>query len=173
MALDNILYVNSASVVSFNASGSVPNGVSFFGTSSAAISSSFAVSASWAPAQNTTTYAVSSSWASSSLFTTSASFASQSISSSFSTTSSYFTIFPLVKSGIISASLFTGIPLTVTASFTIPMPNTLYSVSIIGGDARNWTVEFVSASNFTISTNSSQALTDYVRWTAIGIGESV
>jgi len=82
-------------------------------------------------------------------------------------------MFPLIKAGVISASLFSGNPLSVTASFVIPFANTNYAVTIIGGDNRSWTAEFISASNFTISSNSNQALTDYVRWTAIGTGESV
>ena len=121
------------------------------------ISSSFAsqsISSSWAPVQ------ISSSWA------------SQSLSSSFSSTSSYFNIFPRIKSGILSSSAFGGSPFTTSVTFLNPFSTTQYSITIIGGDARIWTTEIISSSNFIISSNSNQPLTDYVRWVVIGTGES-
>ncbi len=181
-AIDNVLYVDSSSIAALFATGSL------FGTASNA------VSASWAPsgANGTTlvtasTYQVTASWANNTLASntaavaTSASFASASISSntstsaSFSQTASYFNIFPKLKAGVIASNAFSssgGNPWTASITFTTAYPTSNYSVTVTGADARPWTVEQLSASNFTISTNSTQALTANVYWQSMAVGES-
>lgn len=166
------------------------------GTALSAVSASFATSASIAAQAQTATsashaviadtavsattatsasYANTSSVALVSLSTTSASYAaSSSVATTAQTaaTASYYNLFPNIKSGKLSASAFGGNPMTASVTFATPYPNTNYSVTIIGGDARSWTLEQVSASKFTISTNSKFALADFVYWTAMGNGES-
>jgi hypothetical protein len=98
---------------------------------------------------------------------------SPTITASYSTTASYYKLPYAIKSGKIASQSFSGTPLTSDVTFATAYPDTNYAVNVIGGDARLWTLENVSSSNFTISTNSTTALTDYVYWTSIANGESV
>ena len=98
---------------------------------------------------------------------------SPTITASYATTASYYKLAYAIKSGKITSQSFSGTPLINTVTFDVAYPDTNYAVSVIGGDARLWTLENVSASNFTVSTNSTTALTDYVYWTSIANGESV
>ena len=75
------------------------------------------------------------------------------------------------KAGIESAG-FSGSPLTKAVVFSTAFADADYSVSIIGSDARSWTVDSQTAAGFTINTNSSTALTGDVSWTAIKHGET-
>jgi hypothetical protein len=142
-------------------SATTATSASYANTSSVALVSLSTTSAS---------YAVSSSVAA---VATSASFATTAQTAQTAVTASYYNLFPNIKSGKLSASVFGGNPMTASVTFATPYPNTNYSVTIIGGDARSWTLEQVSASKFTISTNSKFALSDFVYWTAMGNGESV
>jgi hypothetical protein len=140
-----------------------------------AVSATTATSASYA---NTSSVALTSLSTTSASYAVSSSVAAIATSASFATTAqtaataSYYNLFPNIKSGKLSASAFGGNPMTASVTFATPYPNTNYSVTIIGGDARSWTLEQVSASKFTISTNSKFALSDFVYWTAMGNGES-
>jgi hypothetical protein len=188
-SLDNIFYINTASInnlagtgsllgtligsaswASSSISSSFLNGNatgSLWGTASYSVSSSYAGTASVLIGSiNNATYAVSASWASSSISSTSASYASA------STSASYYKMTPAIKSGKLINTAFVGSPLTCSYTFSSSYPNTNYSVAIIGGDNRAWTLEQVSASSFTISTNSTVALTDYVYWISMATGES-
>lgn len=76
------------------------------------------------------------------------------------------------KSGIVTSATFAGVPYTATVTFTTAFSDANYSVSITGDDARVWTVESRAASNFIISSNSTQPLTGDVCWVATKNGES-
>jgi uncharacterized protein (DUF697 family) len=190
--MDQIFYVNSASFVDVSITSSLLAGAgsnidlsqatqvsgSFVGTllgnASTATSSSYAGTAS--VLLGTITSASYASTASVALTSISASHANVADTATLATTAataSFFHLVPQIKSGKISGSAFGGSPLTSSVIFVTPYPNTNYSVTIIGGDARMWTLEEVSGSGFTVSANSGVALSDYVYWTAMGMGESL
>jgi len=70
------------------------------------------------------------------------------------------------KSGVASNTTFTGTPLNYQVLFTSAFPNTNYSVTITGGDARVWTVESLTASGFIINSNSNTGLLYSTYWIA-------
>ena len=70
------------------------------------------------------------------------------------------------KSGIVSNSIFTGTPLNYQVNFTSAFPNTNYSVTVTGGDARVWTVESVTVNGFIINSNSNTGLLYPTYWVA-------
>jgi len=70
------------------------------------------------------------------------------------------------KSGIVSNTTWTGSPLNYQVSFTSAFPNTNYSVTITGGDARVWTVESVTVNGFIINSNSNTGLLYPTYWIA-------
>jgi hypothetical protein len=70
------------------------------------------------------------------------------------------------KSGIVSNSTWTGTPLNYQVSFTSAFPNTNYSVTVTGGDARVWTVESVTVNGFIINSNSNTGLLYSTYWIA-------
>ena len=76
------------------------------------------------------------------------------------------------KAGEVAAGSFTGSPLTAGVTFSTAFADANYSVSIVGADARSWTVASKTAAGFTIESNSATALTGPVMWTAIKHGES-
>ena len=92
--------------------------------------------------------------------------------SSWASSASYYKSFPSIKSGQIPSQSFGGTPLIYNVVFTSSYSNANYSVGITGGDARIWTIEQISASNFTICTNSSVLLSQNVSWISTMIGES-
>ena len=70
------------------------------------------------------------------------------------------------KSGIVSNSTWTGTPYNYQISFTSAFPNTNYSVTVTGGDARVWTVESVTVNGFIINSNSNTGLLYPTYWIA-------
>ena len=70
------------------------------------------------------------------------------------------------KSGIISNSTFTGTPLNYQVVFTSAFPNTNYSVTVTGGDARVWTVESITVNGCIINSNSNTGLLYPTYWIA-------
>ena len=70
------------------------------------------------------------------------------------------------KSGIVSNSTLTGTPLNYQVTFTSAFPNTNYSVTVTGGDARVWTVESVTVNGFIINSNSNTGLLYPTYWIA-------
>jgi len=70
------------------------------------------------------------------------------------------------KSGIVSNTTWTGSPLNYQVSFTSAFPNTNYSVTVTGGDARVWTIESVTANGFIINSNSNTGLLYPTYWIA-------
>jgi hypothetical protein len=70
------------------------------------------------------------------------------------------------KSGIVSNTTWTGTPLNYQVSFTSAFPNTNYSVTVTGGDARSWTVESVTVNGFIINSNSNTGLLYPTYWIA-------
>jgi hypothetical protein len=170
MAIDNIMWINTSSIAVLTATGSLLGTASYSSVAASVLGS--ITSATQAQFATSSLFASSSAFASSSTYTSQSAFATQSLFATSSITASYYKITPAIKSGKVASQSFSGTPLTASVTFTGSYPDTNYAVSILGGDARAWTVEFVSASNFTISTNSTQALTSYVLWTSIYNGES-
>jgi len=70
------------------------------------------------------------------------------------------------KSGIVSNTTWTGTPLNYQVSFTSAFPNTNYSVTVTGGDARVWTVESITVNGFIINSNSNTGLLYPTYWIA-------
>lgn len=70
------------------------------------------------------------------------------------------------KSGIVSNTTFTGTPLNYQVVFTSEFPNTNYSVTVTGGDARLWTVESVTVNGFILNSNSNTGLLYPTYWVA-------
>jgi hypothetical protein len=76
-----------------------------------------------------------------------------------------------MKAGGVSAGTFTstgGDNYKATVTFPVSYPaGTSYAVSIMGGDARSWTVESKGVGQFTINSNSKTALTAEVNWITV------
>ena len=70
------------------------------------------------------------------------------------------------KSGIVSNTTWTGSPLNYQVVFTSAFPNTNYSVTVTGGDARVWTIESVTVNGFIINSNSNTGLLYPTYWIA-------
>ena len=79
----------------------------------------------------------------------------------------------IFKSGAVTAGTFAGNPKKATVTFSTAFPNTNYSISIIGGNARTFSFESKAVGSFVINANANAALTQDVLWTAINYGESV
>lgn len=79
----------------------------------------------------------------------------------------------IFKSGNRAAATFLGAPRTSDVVFSTAMPNTNYSISIVGVDGRTWRYSNKTVNGFTIATGSNTALTGEVSWTAISNGETV
>lgn len=69
-----------------------------------------------------------------------------------------------VEKGIISGSEFAGTPQFFNIIFSNNFSDTIYNVSVIGEDARVWSISDRTTSSFSINTNSSQPLTGMVMW---------
>ena len=72
----------------------------------------------------------------------------------------------VIKAGSVAPSAFSGTPSSSVITFNTTMANTNYGVSVIGGDARSWTIDSKTISGFTINTNSIVALTTSASWIA-------
>jgi hypothetical protein len=70
------------------------------------------------------------------------------------------------KSGVVSNTTFTGTPLNYQVIFTSAFPNTNYSVTVTGGDARVWTVESITVNGFIVNSNSNTGLLYPTYWIA-------
>jgi hypothetical protein len=79
-------------------------------------------------------------------------------------TASYATYAVSTKGGAVAAGSFTGLPLRGTVTFGSAYPNTNYAISIVGGDARTWTIESKAVGGFVINSNSNVALAEEVYW---------
>jgi len=71
-----------------------------------------------------------------------------------------------VKAGAVAPSAFTGNPSSSAITFVTPMATANYGVSVIGGDARSWTIDNKTVSGFTINSNSIVTLTTSASWIA-------
>ena len=67
----------------------------------------------------------------------------------------------------ILATSFSGNPKKASVTFTNPMPDTDYTITISSADARVWTFESKTINGFTLNSNSNQALTGEVHWQVI------
>ena len=79
-------------------------------------------------------------------------------------TASYATYAVSTKGGAVAAGAFSGLPLKGTVNFGSAYPNTNYAISIVGGDARTWTIESKAIGGFVINSNSNVALDNEVYW---------
>jgi hypothetical protein len=119
------------------------------------ITSSWALSASWAPGSTpplSSSYASTSSWSNHSL------------------TASYvegIQIGTKIRSGIATSLDFSGIPLKATVILNTPFTGDQYSVTINGEDPRTWTYESKTSSSFVINSNSNVLITGEVGWQTI------
>ncbi len=77
-----------------------------------------------------------------------------------------------IKSGSVASGSFAGTPRTAAVTFTTAYPNTNYSITITGGNNRNYTYQSKATTGFTINTNANTALTADVDWQTIQYGES-
>jgi len=71
-----------------------------------------------------------------------------------------------IKAGAVAPSSFSGTPSSSVITFNTVMSDANYGVSVIGGDARSWTIDNKTTSGFTINTNSTVALTTSASWIA-------
>ena len=69
-----------------------------------------------------------------------------------------------LRAGQVTAGSFTGTPRSAIITLSPALPNSNYSITVTGTDARSWTVENKTTSTFTINSNSNTALTDLVYW---------
>jgi hypothetical protein len=68
------------------------------------------------------------------------------------------------KSGLVNGASFSGTTLEYAVTFSQPMSSNLYAISIIGEDARTWSISNKGQSGFTIHSNSSTLLNGDVYW---------
>ena len=79
----------------------------------------------------------------------------------------YSGLAPLSKAGSEASGSFTGVPRKATITFSTAFGSTNYSVSVIGGDGRSWSIESKAVGSFVINTGSANALTANVDWIAM------
>ena len=72
-----------------------------------------------------------------------------------------------VKSSSVPNNSFTGNPKKYSVVFASSFPSSNYSPVVTGGDARSWTIESVTASGFTINSNSDTSLSNTTFWIAV------
>jgi len=77
----------------------------------------------------------------------------------------------ITKANEVVGGTFGGTPLTASVTFTSAFPNTNYTVTVTGEDARIFTIQNKLAGGFEINTNSSVILSGNVYWQAISYGE--
>jgi len=70
-------------------------------------------------------------------------------------------------SGSVSAVSFAGNSKIYNVFFDVAFPSSNYSPVITGGDARSLTVENITASGFTINSNSNTSLSNTTFWIAV------
>ena len=92
--------------------------------------------------------------------------ATYNITSSWATNSLTASYLNTLKASSASVASFGGSPLTSSVTFGSAYSNNNYSISIVGEDARIFTIQSKSSTGFTINTNSTIALTGPVYWTA-------
>lgn len=85
-----------------------------------------------------------------------------------SQTASYVPSTTQVEFGMVSGSSFSGTPQTYDIIYTNPFPNSIYTVSIIGDEARIWSTVNRSSTGFTINSNSNILLSEMVMWRVEG-----
>lgn len=92
-----------------------------------------------------------------------ASFAYNAVTSSFTISASWAPT-PHVERGLISGSLFTGLPKEYNISFANAFFSNIYTVVIIGENARAWSYSNRTNTNVTINSNSNKSLTGMVSY---------
>ena len=156
MAIDNILYVNTASILDASLVGLVPS-ASHAVYSDTAGSVGTADTASYVAGGNVVGTVASSTSASHALV---------------ADVALAYAEHPHYKAGKVEGASFGGSPQTYTVEFVTPFTNDDYAPSVVGGNNRGFTCESVVSGSFIISTNSAQVLDEPVYWTAIATGES-
>ena len=145
-------------------------------SSSYALSSSFALSASWAPGGSSTITIADEGTAQGTA--TFLNFIGTGVTATVSANTGSITITSgggsglTTKAGSVANSSFTGTPNKATVTFTTAFPDTNYAVTITGEDARSWTIESKVVGSFIINSNSNVAPTGTTYWTAIAYGEA-
>lgn len=159
--MDNILYVNTASIAvgtitDASGVGLVPS-ASYAETANTAVSTTTADTASYVAGSNVDGAVATATSASHALVADIA---------------LAYAEHPHYKAGKVEGASFSGVPQTYTVEFTTPFTNDDYAPSVVGGNNRGFTCESVVSGSFIISSNSAQALDEPVYWTAIAVGES-
>lgn len=75
----------------------------------------------------------------------------------------------MMKTGIISGSVFNGNPMISVVVFDQPFPSLNYSVVVSGEEPRIFTITEKTLNGFTINSNSSFNLFNFVYWQAVNI----
>lgn len=70
------------------------------------------------------------------------------------------------KAGVVAAGSFSGNPKKTTITFGTAFVDANYSISIVGNDARKWSIESITSGGFIINANANAALTGNVYWVA-------
>ena len=92
------------------------------------------------------------------------SFTATSFTGSLFGTASWASNVVTTKGGEVVGGTFTGFPLRATVTFGSAYPNTNYAISVVGEDARSWTIESKAVGGFVINSNSNVALAGNVYW---------
>jgi len=71
-----------------------------------------------------------------------------------------------VKSDFVAPEGWGGLPLNTSILFSIPFPNSNYSVVVTGSNARVFTIENLTSSGFTINSNSNTSIAGNTYWVA-------
>jgi hypothetical protein len=180
----------SINVLSGSFSGSFVGNISGIvtGTSSVAVSSSYASNADLFDGKDSTTFATTGSnifngnqtitgslnvtqGITGSLFGTS-SWANNAISSSYATTASFASNVLKTKAGSVTNTSFGGSPLTASVIFSTAFGNTNYAIAVTGEDSRAWIIQNKTTSGFEINSVSSVAITGTTYWTCTAYGEN-
>jgi hypothetical protein len=143
------------------------------GTSSYSInseSSSYVNLAQSSISSSYTEFSESSSFSNTSLNSISASHSNTADSTINSSTASYINGLK-VKSGVVSGSVFVGIPKKYTVNFSTAFPTSNYSVTVTGQASRTWLAQTLNTGSFVINSNGNQGFGGLVFWQAILIGE--
>ena len=122
--------------------------------------SSISISSSYSIQSDTASFSVSASWSPPSQTFISSSY---SVTASYSVSSSW-TPASHIEKGIISGSNFTGLPLIYNIIYDNEYSDSIYTISIIGEDARIWTANNRTTAGFVINSNSNQLIPGMVMW---------
>lgn len=71
------------------------------------------------------------------------------------------------KASMLYPGSFFGTTLSATVSFASPYSDTLYTIAILGGDARQWSYSNKTANGFLLNSNSTSAISTVTLWSTM------